>query len=265
MADKNLYAILEIPKDAAAKEIQKAVAKATVKYHPDNVTKKNPELSGAELEAKKTEAKAQLQAVDEAAKILKDEKLRQIYDAKGYDAVIRAMKPPSSSTPTAVKTGVKTYNEANQPPPAYSLDNMAKEYEDWNKSKTTTTNDKPKDPIVVDSSVDSARNARLARFGMGGNNPPSQTPPAQQPVTNVVQRKITPEPAVVPAKTPAPQNDGIGKKLEQSSEKVKETVTNAFNNSVAIPLDTLQSISENLQAVVDQINTEIRKAKGYKF
>ncbi len=260
MAEKDLYAVLGITKEATAKDIQRASAKATIQYHPDSVSKKHPNLSGPELEVKKEEAKQMLQAVDEAVKILKDDKLRKIYDQSGYDAVMKAMKPSATSSNGPVNTGVKIVNDAHQKPPTYSLENMGKDYEKWNKQEESG---KPKAPVEVDSSVNSGRNARLARFSnLTNNQPASEQPPAQKPVTNVVQRNTPP---AAPEKPAVTKPEPIAKKLEEASEQVKDSVTAAFNNSVAIPLDTLQSISENLQALVDQINTEIRKAKGYKI
>jgi len=70
MADKSYYEILEIDKNASAKDIKSAYRKMAKKFHPD----RNPDNKDAEDNFK---------LVNEAYEVLKDEKKKAIYDRYG--------------------------------------------------------------------------------------------------------------------------------------------------------------------------------------
>ena len=74
----DLYGILGIAKTATADDITKAVKKMSMLWHPDRF------INDA---AKQAEAKAKTQDINEAKRILTNEKLRPIYDRKGYAGV----------------------------------------------------------------------------------------------------------------------------------------------------------------------------------
>lgn len=78
MADKkDLYGILGVTqgKAATADEIKKAYRIAVMKHHPDR--------NGGSDESKK-----KFQDINEANRVLSDDKLRPIYDRSGYEAVV---------------------------------------------------------------------------------------------------------------------------------------------------------------------------------
>ncbi len=76
MANKDLYAVLGVGKNASADELKKAYRKLTNKYHPD----KNPDNKEA--------AEAKFKEVKNAYDILSDPQKKQIYDRFGYDAAM---------------------------------------------------------------------------------------------------------------------------------------------------------------------------------
>jgi len=73
MADKDLYKILGIDKDASADDIKKSYRKLAMKYHPDQ-NKDNPE------------AEEKFKELNQAHDVLKDEQKRAAYDRYGSAA-----------------------------------------------------------------------------------------------------------------------------------------------------------------------------------
>ena len=70
---KDLYKILEVPRDADEKDISRAYKKAALKYHPDKQAGKTDEEKAA--------AEAKFKAVGEAYEILSDAEKKQRYDS----------------------------------------------------------------------------------------------------------------------------------------------------------------------------------------
>ena len=74
MADKDLYAILGVPRSASQAEIKKGYRKLSMKWHPD----RNPD--------NKAEAEIKFKEISKAYEILCDEQKKATYDRFGFDA-----------------------------------------------------------------------------------------------------------------------------------------------------------------------------------
>jgi len=75
MAEKDLYKVLEIPKNASADDIKKAYKALALRYHPDGSA------------AKDQASENKFNEVSEAYEILGDETKKKLYDQSGYAAV----------------------------------------------------------------------------------------------------------------------------------------------------------------------------------
>lgn len=75
MANKDLYSILGVSKNASAEELKKAWRKLSLKYHPDKQVGKS--------DKQKEEASEKMKEINEAYSTLSDENKRQKYDAMG--------------------------------------------------------------------------------------------------------------------------------------------------------------------------------------
>lgn len=69
---KDYYKLLNIPKDAGEKEIQKAYKKAALLWHPDRHSSKSEE--------ERKEAEIKFKEIAEGYEVLNDPKKRQMYD-----------------------------------------------------------------------------------------------------------------------------------------------------------------------------------------
>ncbi|MBI4962649.1 MAG: molecular chaperone DnaJ [Desulfomonile tiedjei] len=80
MADKDLYAVLGVRKDATTDEIKKAYRKLARKYHPD-------------VNPGNKEAEEQFKNISEAHEALSDPEKRKIYDEFGYEGLRAGFDP----------------------------------------------------------------------------------------------------------------------------------------------------------------------------
>lgn len=244
MEQKDLYKTLEIAKTATAEEIKKAGAKAKILNHPDKVRKINAGLDDAAMKQKLEEANARLQEADEAIAILSDEKLRQIYDARGYAAAVTARKPVAQKP----GGGPAPQSPAAAPIPTITREDMAAEYRKWNAGSDS---EKSQQPIIINSTVDAGKESRLARFKGGG----AATPPAQQPQKVTVIQRETP---VQPQKTPAPAAQSPIDRIVENAEALKGSF-----NYVSVPVEALERIRDHLEAALTEVNISIKTAKGF--
>lgn len=100
----DLYAVLNISRDATRADIKKAYKTMALKYHPD----KNPAEERAKCEAK-------FKSVAKAYEILSDEKLRSRYDQGGLAAVDDAAAAAAATTTTETHAARPTNNDRARP------------------------------------------------------------------------------------------------------------------------------------------------------
>lgn len=80
MADKDLYSVLGVARDATTDEIKKAYRKLARKFHPD-------------VNPGNKEAEEKFKSISEAHEILSDSEKRKIYDEFGYDGLRAGFDP----------------------------------------------------------------------------------------------------------------------------------------------------------------------------
>nr|CAD1834212.1 unnamed protein product [Ananas comosus var. bracteatus] len=75
---KSYYQVLGVPRDASAGDVRAAYRRLAMKWHPDR-SAREPWLV--------EEANRRFQQIQEAYKVLSDEKKRELYDAGFYDLI----------------------------------------------------------------------------------------------------------------------------------------------------------------------------------